>query len=103
MYAIFRTGSKQYRAEKGATVEVDRQGPEEGQKVEFDQVVLVQDGAKVVVGTPTVKGAKVVGEVVKNLRGDKVRVYKYRRREGYHRTRGHRSELTLVRITDIVS
>ena len=54
-------------------------------------------------GAPTVKGAKVVGEIVKNFRGDKVRVFKFRKREGYHRTRGHRSELTLVKVTDIVT
>ena len=103
MYAIFRTGSKQYKAEKGSTIELDRQGPKEGEKVEFDDVVLLQDGDKTQLGTPTVKGAKVVGEVVRNFRGDKIRVYKYKRRRGYHRTRGHRSELTLVKITEIIS
>ena len=103
MYAIFRTGSKQYRAEKGATLQLDRQLPNEGEKIEFTDVVLVHDGQKARVGTPVVKGAKVLGEVVKNFRGDKIRVFKYRRREGYHRTRGHRSNLTLVKITDIVA
>jgi large subunit ribosomal protein L21 len=103
MYAIFRRGSKQYRAEKGQTVELDRQGPKEGEKVEFADVLFYHDGEKGRVGTPTLKGVKVLGEVVKNFRGDKVRVFKYRRREGYHRTRGHRSELTLVKITDIIS
>lgn len=103
MYAIFRHGSKQYRAEKGATLELDRQGPKEGEKVEFAEVVLYHDGEKARVGTPVVKGAKVVGEVVRNFKGDKVRVFKYRRREGYHRTRGHRSLLTLVKITEIVA
>ena len=103
MYAIFRTGSKQYRAEKGATLQIDRQSPKEGEKIEFADVVLVHDGQKARVGTPVVKGAKVLGEVVKNFRGEKIRVFKYRRREGYHRTRGHRSNLTLVKITDIVA
>lgn len=103
MYAIFRTGSKQYRAEKGATLQIDRQAPKEGEKIEFTDVVLVHDGQKARVGTPVVKGAKVLGEVVKNFRGEKIRVFKYRRREGYHRTRGHRSNLTLVKITDIVA
>ena len=103
MYAILRTGSKQYRAEKGATLEIDRQSADEGGKIEFDQVVLLSDGDKVSVGAPVVKGAKVIGEVVRNFRGDKVRVYKYKRRRGYHRTRGHRSALTLVKITDIVA
>lgn len=103
MYAIFRDGSKQYRAEKGATLELDRQGPKEGETVEFGEVVLYHDGEKARVGTPVVKGAKVVAEVVRNFKGEKVRVFKYRRREGYHRTRGHRSRLTLVKITDIVA
>lgn len=102
MYAIFRIGSRQYRAEKGQTLELDRQGPREGEKVEFGEVVLLHDGEKARVGAPLVAGAKVVGEVVRHFRGRKIRVFKYRRREGYHRTRGHRSELTLVKITDIV-
>ena len=102
MYAIFKNGGRQYRAEKGATLELDQQGPKEGEKVEFGEVVLVHDGQKARVGTPTVQGVKVLGEVVKNFKGDKIRVFKYRRREGYHRTRGHRSRLTLVKITDIV-
>ena len=103
MYAIFKDGSKQFRAEKGQTIRLDDQGRKEGEKVEFAEVVLLHDGQKARIGTPVVKGAKVVGEVVKNYRGEKIRVYKFRRREGYHRTRGHRSELTLVKITDIVA
>jgi large subunit ribosomal protein L21 len=103
MYAIFKNGGRQYRAEKGQTIQLDRQGPKEGEKVEFTDVVLYHDGQKATVGKPTVKGIKVVGEVVENYKGDKVRVFKFRRREGYHRTRGHRSRLTLVKITDIVA
>ena len=99
MYAIFKNGGRQYRAEKGATLELDQTGA----KVEFNEVVLVHDGQKATIGAPTVKGAKVVAEVVKNFRGEKIRVFKFRRREGYHRTRGHRSELTLVKVTEIVT
>ena len=102
MYAIIKASGKQVRAEKGATLQIDRQGGKEGEKVEFGDVVLLHDGKAARVGTPLVKGAKVLGEIVKNFRGDKIRVFKYRRREGYHRTRGHRSELSLVKITDIV-
>lgn len=102
MYAIFKNGGRQYRAEKGATLELDRQGPKEGEKVEFTEVVLLHDGTKAEIGKPLVKGAKVLAEVVENFKGDKIRVFKYRRREGYHRTRGHRSRLTTVKITDIV-
>ena len=103
MYAIFKNGGRQYRAEKGATLEIDRQGPKEGEKLEFNEVVLVHDGSKAKIGAPTVKGAKVLAEVVKNFRGDKVRVVKFRKREGYHRTRGHRSEKTLIKVTEIVA
>lgn len=103
MYAIFKSGGRQYKAEKGQTLQLDRQGPEEGGKVEFKDVVLFHDGQKARIGKPTVKGVTVVGEVVENFKGDKVRVFKFRRREGYHRTRGHRSRLTLVKITDIVA
>ena len=102
MYAIFKSGGRQYKAEKGSTIELDQQGPKEGDTLEFTEVVLFHDGEKARIGTPLVKGAKVVAEVVKNFKGDKIRVFKYRRREGYHRTRGHRSRLTLVKITDIV-
>lgn len=102
MYAIFKDGGRQYRAEKGQTLELDRKTVKDG-KVEFTEVVLFHDGEKARVGTPTVKGVRVLGEVVKTFRGKKIRVFKYRRREGYHRTRGHRSELSLVKITDIVS
>jgi large subunit ribosomal protein L21 len=103
MYAIFKDGGRQYRAEKGATLELDQQGPKEGEKIEFSEVVLLHDGTKATIGAPLVKGAKVVAEVVKNFRGDKVIVFKFRKREGYHRTKGHRSELTLVKVTDIVT
>jgi large subunit ribosomal protein L21 len=103
MYAIFRNGGRQYRAEKGQTLELDRQGPKEGDRIEFTEVVLLHDGQKPRIGTPLVAGAKVLAEVVRNFKGEKIRVFKYRRREGYHRTRGHRSRRTLVKITDIVA
>jgi len=103
MYAIFQDGGKQYRVEKGGTVEVERKSVKEGGAVEFDQVLVVHDGEKVKVGTPNVAGAKVVGEVLKEVKGTKLRVFKFRRREGYHRTVGHRQKHTLVKITEIVT
>jgi large subunit ribosomal protein L21 len=102
MYAIFKTCGRQYRAEKGDTLELDRQVPAEGGTIEFTDVVLLHDGQKAVIGKPLVKGAKVLAQVVSHFKGDKIRVFKYRRREGYHRTKGHRSRLTTVKITDIV-
>jgi len=103
MYAIFKDGGRQYKAEKGATIELDQQDAKEGGKIEFTEVVFFHDGEKSRVGTPLVKGVKVLAEVVNHFKGDKVRVFKYRRREGYHRTKGHRSRLTTVKITDIVA
>lgn len=101
MYAIFKDGPKQYRVEKGAVIEIDRKLKLEGEKVEFPDVLVFHDGEKVRVGTPTVSGVTVLGEVVQGeKKGVKLRVYKYRRREGYHRMIGHRQKYTVVRITD---
>ncbi len=101
MYAIFQDGGKQYRAEKGATVALERKTAKGG-PVEFTQVVLLHDGTSVKIGTPTVANAKVVGEIVKEVKGPKIRSYKFRRREGYHRLIGHRQKHALVKITEIV-
>ena len=101
MYAIIRDGSRQLRVEKGATFEFDRKAGKTG-TIEFTEVLVLHDGDKVKVGAPLLQGAKVVGEVVKEVAGKKIRVTKYKRREGYHKTRGHRAKHTLVKITDIV-
>jgi large subunit ribosomal protein L21 len=103
MYAIFKDGGKQYKAEKGQMLELERKPRKDGETVEFTEVLVVHDGEKVKVGTPLVPGAKVVAEIVKELKGDKIRVFKFRRREGYHRTVGHRQRHTLVKVTDIVT
>lgn len=104
MYAIIKDGSRQYRVEKGALIEFDRKPTlKEGSTIEFTDVLALHDGSKVTVGQPTVAGAKVVGEVVKETRDKKIRVFKYIRREGYHRTVGHRTRHTLVKITDILA
>ncbi|MBI4563622.1 MAG: 50S ribosomal protein L21 [Planctomycetes bacterium] len=102
MYAIIQDGSKQYRVEKGATIQFDRKAGRTG-TLEFTNVLVLHDGEKVRVGTPTLPGATVVGEIVKEATDRKIRVFKYRRREGYHRTVGHRQKHTLVKITDIVA
>ncbi len=104
MYAIIQDGSRQYKLEKGATIRFDRKPKsKQGDKVEFDKVLAYHDGEKVQVGAPLVAGVKVLGEVVSEIKGDKIRVYKYRRREGWKNTTGHREKYTLVKITDIVS
>ncbi len=103
MYAIIQDGGRQFRVEQGAEIEFDRKSLKPGAKIEFGDVLVCHDGEKVKVGAPTVKDAKVLGEVVEEIKGDKIRVYKYRRRKGYRRSKGHRQKYTLIRITDIIT
>ena len=97
MYAIIRAGGKQYRVEKGDVVRVERLSGEVGSKVTLGEVLLV-GGDDLKVGSPMVAGASVEGTVVEHDRGAKVRVFKYKKRKHYRRTRGHRQHVTAVRI-----
>jgi len=101
MYAVLETGSKQYRVAAGDTLEIERLAVEAGKPVTFDRVLLVNHDGKLTVGTPTVSGAKVTADVVAHTRGEKKLTFKMKRRKGYHKTIGHRQELTVVKITDI--
>jgi large subunit ribosomal protein L21 len=101
MYAVIETGGKQYRVAPGDTIEVERLEVEAGKPFTFDRVLLVSNDGKVSVGAPTVAQASVVADVQEHLRGDKKIAFKMKRRKGYHRTVGHRQELTRVKITDI--
>ena len=104
MYAIILDGSRQYKVEKGATIRFDRKpASKQGEKVEFGTVLAYHDGEKVQLGAPHVAGVKVLGEILSEARGPKLRVYKYRRREGWKNTTGHKQKYTLVKITDIVA
>ena len=98
MYAIIRAGGKQYRVEKGDVVRVERLEGAVGSKVTLDEVLLVGGGDDVRVGSPKVAGASVEGTVVEQDRGAKIRVFKYKKRKHYRRTRGHRQHVTAVRI-----
>ncbi|MDX2227054.1 MAG: 50S ribosomal protein L21 [Verrucomicrobiae bacterium] len=102
-YAVIRTGNKQYRVAEGDILSVELLNEvEAGKSFKFEDVLLVGDGAKVTVGQPVVKGASVTAEVVEaEMKAPKVLAYKFRRREGYHRTVGHRQRLTKVKITSI--
>ena len=102
MYAVIATGGKQYRVAQGETVEVEKLATPAGQTIEFGEVLLVADGENVRVGAPHVAGAKVTAEVVEEFKGDKLTVYKYRRRKGYRRKTGHRQTLTRLKITGII-
>jgi large subunit ribosomal protein L21 len=103
MYAVIQTGGKQYRVEPGKTVVVEKLAGEAGAKVVFDQVLLVSsgDGGSVSVGAPLVAGAKVTGEIVEQTRGEKLVVFKFRRRKNYVRRNGHRQDVTVVKVNEI--
>ena len=101
MYAVLETGSKQYRVSAGDTLEVERLAIEAGQPVTFDRVLLIGGDGKVTVGAPTVTNASVLADVVEHIRGEKKIAFKMKRRKGYHKTIGHRQELTVVKIKEI--
>ena len=101
MYAILETGSKQYRVTAGDKLEIERLEVEAGKPFTFDRVLLVNNDGKLTVGSPTVASASVVADVVEHIRGDKKITFKMKRRKGYHKTKGHRQELTVVKITAI--
>jgi len=102
MFAVIKTGGKQYRVQKGDVLEIEKLGVEEGKKVTFEEVLLVEDNGNTLVGTPLVDKAQVMAEVVESLKGEKVIVFKKKRRKQYKRKRGHRQELTRVKIEEIV-
>ncbi len=94
-FAIFQTGGKQYRVKNGDIIKVEKLNATG--KIEFDHVLMVGDK----VGTPLVDGAKVVAEVIEQKRGDKILVFKKKRRQNYRRTHGHRQYITVLKITEI--
>jgi large subunit ribosomal protein L21 len=101
MYAIIRSGDKQFRAEPGATIRVPSLEAEPGDTVTFDQVLVASTDDGVNVGAPTVDGASVVGEVVRHGRDKKVIIFKWKRRKNYRRKKGHRQGFTEVRIAEL--
>ena len=104
MYAVIRTGGKQYRVSKDDVIEIERLEGKIGDTVKFDEVLLLgEDGKAPKIGAPTVSGASVVAKVVEQTRADKVTVIKFKRRKNYHRTKGHRQHQTILKITDIAA
>jgi large subunit ribosomal protein L21 len=103
VYAIIESGGKQYRVEPGAVLALERLPGEKGSRVELDRVLLVSDGSSLKVGHPTVTGARVVSEILAQTRGDKIDVFKFKKRKKYRRKTGHRQEQTTVRIAEIVA
>ena len=103
MYAVLETGSKQYRVSTGDRLQIERLPVEAGQPVTFDRVLLINNDGKLAVGSPTVANATIVADVLEHIRGEKKIAFKMKRRKGYHKTIGHRQELTVVQIKEIKS
>ena len=103
MYAIVEIAGQQFKVERGVEVYVHRLDANEGAKVEFDKVLLVDNGGKVQVGTPSIDGAKVAATVLSHLKADKVIVFKKKRRKGYQKSNGHRQQLTQILVQGILA
>lgn len=103
MYAIVEIAGQQFKIEKDQKVFVHRLQAEEGSQVKFDRVMLVDKDGSVNVGTPTINGAEVTATVLNHLKGEKVLVFKKKRRKGYQKMNGHRQYLTAIKIDDITA
>lgn len=103
MYAVIRTGGKQYRVAADDVLEIERIPGNAGDTIDFDQVLMVSGDNGATIGTPLVKDASVSAELVEHFRGQKITIFKKKRRTTYRRKQGHRQELTRVRITDILA
>ncbi len=101
MYAVIKTGGKQYRVAEHDVIQIERLSGDAGSAVEFTEVLMVGEGESVKVGKPLIAGAKVTAELVEQTRGPKVIAFKKRRRKNSRRKKGHRQDLTKVRITGI--
>jgi large subunit ribosomal protein L21 len=101
VYAVFRTGGKQYRASAGDRLRVERLNAEVGDKIQFDEVLLVGEGSEITVGKPVITGGKVEATVTAQGRGKKIDVIKFKRRTNYKRHHGHRQHYTEVEVTSI--
>ncbi len=103
MFAVIKTGGKQYRVQKGEILDIEKLDVKEGKKVSFEQVLLIDADGKIQVGTPYLKDALVKAEVLDNFKDKKVIVFKKKRRKQYKRKIGHRQELTRIRIEEILT
>jgi large subunit ribosomal protein L21 len=101
MYAVLETGGKQYRVAPGETLAIDRIEAEAGKPVTLDRVLFISSDDRLFVGAPTVANASVVADIVEHFRGEKKIAFKMKRRKGYHRTVGHRQEMTRIKISEI--
>jgi len=101
MYAVIRSGGKQYRVSQGGSLRVEKLPGEVGSSVTLDEVLMIGGDGDVKIGTPQVDGAQITGTIVAQGRGQKIRVFKMKRRKGYRRAQGHRQDYTEIRVDDI--
>lgn len=101
MFAVIRTGGKQYKVKKDDKIEIEKLDGKEGDKINFDEVLFIGGEKSATLGDPVVKGASVAATVVGQKRGPKITIFKKKRRQNYRRKKGHRQDLTLVQINDI--
>lgn len=101
MYAVVEIAGQQFKVQKDQKIYVHRLNAEAGSKVEFDKVLLVDNDGKITLGAPAIAGAKVSAEVLDHVKGDKVIVFRKKRRKGYKKKNGHRQSFTSIKVTDI--
>ena len=101
MYAVIKTGGKQHRVSVGDVIAIEKISGNRGESVVFDQILMVEKEGDIQVGRPIVEGAKVVGEILAQTQGNKIIVYKTKKRKGYHKKTGHRQQLTSMKISEI--
>jgi large subunit ribosomal protein L21 len=101
MYAVIRSGGKQYRVNQGGSLRVEKLPGEVGSSVTLDEVLMIGGDGDVKIGTPKVDGAQITGTIVAQGRGQKIRVFKMKRRKGYRRAQGHRQDFTEIRVDEI--
>ena len=101
MYAVVKTGGRQYRVEPGDKIDVERLSGDVGDTIELNPVLMIGNGDDITVGAPTVEAARVTAEIIEHKRGKKIVVFKFKRRKNYRRKQGHRQSLTSLKITDI--
>ncbi|MGI9239479.1 MAG: 50S ribosomal protein L21 [Verrucomicrobiales bacterium] len=100
-YAIFKTGGKQYKVQEGDKIDVEKIDVEVGGEASFGEILLIGDGGSTKIGDPVIEGASVTAEVLDQYRAKKVTAFKFKRRKGYHKTKGHRQPLTRLQIKSI--
>jgi len=101
MYAVIKTGGKQYKVAPGDMLKIEKLDAKQGDTVELNEVFMIVDGEKVSVGKPTIANAKVTAEVLGDVRGEKLLIFKHRRRKGFRKTIGHRQDFTTIKVKEI--